>query len=363
MHYDVAIIGAGIAGASVAAELSPFRSVIMFEAEAQPGYHSTGRSNAFWQATYGGPGVAPLTNASRHALEIGGYLGDRGGLTISNGLDERAVEAFEARFIGSDIALQRTSDSHLQAVVPGLRPEWRHGVYEPDCFDIDVAGLHSLYLGTAKRKDVDLVTQARVSQIARAGGRWQLQVGTDHVEADILVNAAGAWADKVAEDAGVRPLGITPYRRTISQLRLGIEVSPSLPLIMDIEGAFYFRPEGKNRIWLSPHDETPSLACDAAPEEIDVAVAIDQFQKVVDWPIAVVEHSWAGLRSFAPDRLPVYGFDRDIPSFFWCAGQGGFGIQTAPAAAKLCSALVTGNDADAMISGVNPRIYAPNRFG
>ena len=174
---------------------------------------------------------------------------------------------------------------------------------------------------------------------------------------DILVDAAGAWADGVARIAGAQPLGIAPFRRTIAQLRVSPPVPADLPLVLDIGENFYFKPEG-GRLWLSPHDETPSLPCDAAPDELDVATAIARLEDVVDWRVDRVEHKWAGLRSFAPDRLPVFGFDRHVPGFFWFAGQGGFGIQTAPASARLAARLISGSAG----GEIDPAAYSPARF-
>ena len=173
----------------------------------------------------------------------------------------------------------------------------------------------------------------------------------------MLVNAAGAWADEVAALAEVPPLVITPYRRTVVQLRTAPAPPAELPLVLDLGGQFYFKPEA-GKLWLSPHDEAPSPPCDAAPEELAVAEAIDRFEGVVDWQIERVEHKWAGLRSFAPDRLPVYGFDPGHPRFFWCVGQGGFGIQTAPAAADLAARLLLGEAPGT----VDPAPFLPGRF-
>jgi len=156
----------------------------------------------------------------------------------------------------------------------------------------------------------------------------------------------------------VRPLGIAPKRRTMVQLRVGRSGLRDLPLVDSADGTFYFKGEGDNTVWLSPHDEIETDPCDAAPEEIDIATAIDRFEQVVDWPIERVERSWAGLRTFAPDRLPVYGFDRHAPGFFWCAGQGGFGIQTSPAAAKMAAAVLLGEDPGPMAA-----VFSPARFG
>ncbi len=205
-----------------------------------------------------------------------------------------------------------------------------------------------------------------MSATREAGGRdaygWALAFDNgESLRCDVLVDAAGAWADPVARMAGAHPLGIAPLRRTVAQLRTAPPAPATLPLVLDLNETFYFKPES-GRVWLSPHDETPSEACDAAPDELDVAVAIDRMARVVDWTVEAVERKWAGLRSFAPDRMPVYGFDARVPGFFWCAGQGGFGIQTAPAGAALAASLLLGVDAgDA--AGIDPMIYAPSRFG
>jgi len=147
------------------------------------------------------------------------------------------------------------------------------------------------------------------------------------------------------------------------QLRVGRAGLKDLPLIDDWAGTFYFKGEGDRSIWLSPHDEIDSAPCDAAPEEVDVATAIARFESVVDWPIEAVDRRWAGLRNFAPDRLPVYGFDTAQPGFFWCAGQGGFGIQTAPAAAKMAAALLLREPPDPMVAHIDPLPFSPARFG
>ena len=172
-----------------------------------------------------------------------------------------------------------------------------------------------------------------------------------------------SWADPVARLCGAAPLGIQPYRRTVAQLRTDPPAPAGLPHVADIAGRFYFKPEAGGRLWLSPSDETPTDPCDAAPEELDVAIAIDRLEGVVDWQVRSVERKWAGLRTFAPDRLPVYGFDPAVPGFFWCAGQGGFGIQTAPAAARLAAAVLLGTNPHPSVSDIDPSAYAPTRLG
>ncbi|WP_404334282.1 NAD(P)/FAD-dependent oxidoreductase [Sphingomonas sp. MMS12-HWE2-04] len=358
-RYDVAIVGAGIAGASLAAELGPEVRVLLLEAEDRPGYHATGRSAAFWSETYGGPGIQPLTTASGPLLRAGGHLDPLGALHIGRDGEAAAIDAFLARFEGSGVELRSVDP---RAYLPGLRREWTLGVLEPSCEYIDVAGLHAAYLAAARQAGVTLATSAALESARREGGTWRIETRTGSFSAAILVDAAGAWADQVAQIAGVAPIGIQPYRRTMLQLRTDPAPPADCPHVMHIGGSFYFKPEAGGRLWLSPHDEIASDPCDAAPEEIDVATAIDRFERVVDWRVEKLEHKWAGLRSFAPDRLPVYGFDPAVEGFFWCAGQGGFGIQTAPAAAKLAAALLRGHAPDRALAGIDAAVYAPKRF-
>lgn len=361
--YDIAVIGAGIAGASIAAELAPHSRVLLAEAESMPGYHTTGRSAAFFHECYGGPQVAPLSMASGPRLRELGVLSPRGSLYIGRAADAPLLEQYVARFAGSGAIIERVERAGLEQRIPGLRPEWTLALYEPACADIDVAALHHHYLAEAKRAGAEVRVSARLEMAEREGDSWRLGFGrAGEVRARIVVNTAGAWADEVAALAGARPLGITPLRRTIAQLRTDPPPPADLPLVLDISSQFYFKPE-HGRLWLSPEEETPSPPCDAAPEELDVAIAIDRFEHVVDWRVEAVERKWAGLRSFAPDRLPVYGFDPRREGLFWFAGQGGFGIQTAPAAARLAAQLLLGLPRDAMTERLDAALYAPARFG
>lgn len=368
-QFDVAIIGAGIAGASLAAEIAGKASVIILEAEAQPGYHATGRSAAFWEETYGGPGVQPLTSSSGDWLrsppadfQDGSFLSPRG-MVLMAGQDELPLlDAFEEEFRGSGVGMQRIDRARLLSHCDGLRPVWQYGIEQESCADIDVAALHQACLRVAKRRGADLRCNAALCSARRQNGRWRIETRDGEFFADILVDAAGAWADEVAGLCGVDAIGISPFRRTMVQLRFDRPVLRSLPLMMSARGDFYFKSDGADGIWLSPHDEIPSQPTDAAPEEIDVAIAIDRFQQAVDWRIVQVTHKWAGLRSFSPDRLPVYGFDTARPGFFWFAGQGGFGIQTAPAAAKIGASLLLGQAADPMVAQIDAERYAPGRF-
>lgn len=366
---DIAIIGAGMAGASLAAEIAGKRSVLLVEAESQPGYHATGRSAAFWAESYGGPRIQPLTSASGPFLSEPpaefhdrSFLSPRGALTLARRGRGALLEEMRQDFSAAGVRMDRLDRAGLERRIPGLLPGWDSGLLEPSCRDIDVAALHGAYLRAARRNGCALLADAAVSQIRRNASGWVLQTPKGDIEADIIVNAAGAWADQVAVRAGVVPVGIQPYRRTIAQLRIAPPPPVDLPLVIDAEGEFYFKPEAGGRLWLSPHDETPCEPCDCAAEEHDVAMAIDRFQQVVDWRVEQVEHRWAGLRSFAPDRLPVYGFAADDERFFWCAGQGGFGIQTAPAGAKLCAGLLLGEPPAPLVEGIDPAPYSAGRF-
>lgn len=358
---DVLIVGGGIGGAGLGAEIAPHRSVLLVEAERHCGFHSTGRSAAFWLESYGGPVVAQLSSASRSFLDgppadfsEQGFLRTRGDLHITRDWLPELPTGIEARVI---------ERLQLERLIPGIRPEWRRALFEVGCADIDVAGLHAAYLRLLRRRGGAIRIDCALESARFENGIWtaKLRDGSE-VDAGIVVDAAGAWADSVASACGVAPLHIQPKRRTMVQLRVGRSGLRDLPLVDDAAGTFYFKGEGDRTVWLSPHDEIDSDPCDAAPEEIDVALAIDRFEQAVDWPIEAVERKWAGLRSFAPDRIAVYGFDPNALGFFWCAGQGGFGIQTAPAAAKMAAAVLLGSEPDPMVAHIDPAAFSPARF-
>jgi D-arginine dehydrogenase len=360
--FAVIIVGGGIAGASLGAEIAGARHTLIIEGEDHCGYHSTGRSAAFFLESYGGPHVAELTIASGPFLESPprdfserGFLHRRGAIHLSeDGWPQ----------IPSSVPSRRIERAELDSLLPGVRQKWTRALFEPGCADIDVAALHAAFLGMFHRAGGAVRCGSALIGATFDGEHWSVELANGgRLGCAVLVDAAGAWADRVAEASGVRPLGFEPKRRTMVQLRVGRSGLKELPLVDDSAGTFYFKGEGERTLWLSPHDEIPSDPCDAAPGEVAVATAIARFETAVDWPVERVERSWAGLRTFAPDRLPVYGFDRRVLSFFWCAGQGGFGIQTSPAAAKLAAALILGETADPMIAHIDPKIFSPARFG
>jgi len=362
--YDLAIIGAGMAGASLAAEVGTQARVLLLEAEDMPGYHTTGRSAAFWEECYGGPAIVPLSRASEGFLRDGGYLKTRGALYIGRAQEAPMLDAFEARFADSGARFERLSPGAAHGYVPTLRAEWREAIWQPHCADIDVAALHQSYLKSARAAGAQMATRARIETLERSGDAWLLRAADGREwRAAAIANAAGAWADGVAALAGARALGIQPLQRTMLQLAVRPALPRGGPLTLDIAGRFYFKPESAGSMWFSPHDETPVPPADAVPEELAVAQALDRFGEVFDAGVEKVERTWAGLRSFAPDRLPVFGWDPRVPGFFWFAGQGGFGIQTAPAAARLGAQLLLDTPRDAMTGALDAALFAPSRFG
>ncbi|MFC3711960.1 NAD(P)/FAD-dependent oxidoreductase [Sphingoaurantiacus capsulatus] len=364
MTPEVAIIGAGIAGASVAYFLGDRARVTIIEGESHPGYHTTGRSAAFYAETYGGPVIQPLTTGSKDFFEAppagfadAALLTPRGGLHIANEASLGELDALAREFADTGVVIERLDGSTVAARWPQLRPEWLAGaLWEADCRDIDVAALHQGFLAQARRGGAKLLTDARVTALTRQGERWRIETTVGEVTADIVVDAAGAWGDVIAAMAGAKPVGLMPLRRTVAVVEVAPEAPADLPLVIGADGSFYFKPDA-GRLWASPHDEISCEPADVQPEEYDVALAIDRLETATTWQVKRLQRAWAGIRTFAPDRAPVYGYDPVVPGFFWCVGQGGFGIQTAPAAGKLAAALLLGD-----VPSTDATAYAPGRF-
>ena len=363
VRVDVLIVGAGMAGASLGARLAGGLKVLIIEAEDLCGRHATGRSAAIWQASLGGDTPERrLSLASKPFFDANWPGSDtpllrvRGALHLTGPCGEAFEDIGELSGEFRPVHLGR---AELDKLIPGLREQWTGAWYEASCADIEVAAFHNACLREVRRQGGEVRTDAAFIGARRSGSSWQVETSAGPIEAGIIVNAAGAWGDQVAERAGVRPLGLQPLRRTVVQLRVGRTGLKDVPFVTDSHESFYFKGEGDNSIWVCPLDETLAEPCDVAPEELDVATAIDRFEKAVEWPVEAVERKWAGLRTFAPDRGMKFGPDPDSPEFFWCVGQGGMGIQTAPAASLLCAALVTGAGLPGELAGIDPDDFAP----
>ncbi|HEY1614222.1 MAG TPA: FAD-binding oxidoreductase [Rhizomicrobium sp.] len=344
--FDILVIGAGIAGASIGAVLSETARVAVLERERMPGYHTTGRSVAVYSAIYGNRVVRAITKSSRAFFEQppagfaeGPLLSPRGALHIAEDENRHLLDAFAAE-PDVEATVERCKTDEALSYCPILkRAAAAVAVYERDAADMDVHALHSGYLRLLRHHGGLLVTNAQIQSLIYANGSWHAECEDGLFAAPILINAAGAWADAVAQLANVRQIGIAPKRRTIVVVDAPAQTETlHWPLVIDIGETVYFKPDAR-RLLLSPADETPSDPCDAQPDELDIAVAIDRVQRATTLEVKQVRRKWAGLRSFAADRTPVVGFDADAPGFFWFAGQGGYGIQMAPALAQLGAAL------------------------
>ena len=370
---DVVVIGAGIAGASAAAELARRRSVTLLEAEEQPGYHATGRSAAVFAESYGNRVVRALTRASRAFLEAPGPGFAEHPLLLPRGLlfiarrDQLPHLGRLEREIGTTGAVRRAEPAEALARVPILRREYlAAALVDETAMDVEVHALHQGYLNLLRAAGGELVTGARATSLERAGGGWTVRTSAGAFRAPLVVDAAGAWADEVGALAGALRIGLSPLRRTCLLVAAppGVAVA-GWPLVIDAEEAFYFKPDA-GRILVSPADETPSPPCDARPADLDVAVAVERFTAACDVEVSHVQRRWAGLRSFVAGRTPVVGFDPRAAGFFWLAGQGGYGIQTAPALARLAGALALGEPVpeDLAALGVTAADLSPlPRFG
>lgn len=363
---DVIVIGAGIAGATAGAHLAADHKVALIEAEEAAGYHTTGRSAALWILNYGPPDVRLLTGLSRDFFlhPPAGFadvplMAHRPVLNIatSDTMDDYR------HMLETGTGLRELSGDQAREIVPALRPGYvAAAAIEDDTFDMDVATLHQGFLRQLRARGGRLALRARSMRIERKAGRWEVEVtGGEILRAPILVNAAGAWGDAVAVQAGVAPMGLQPKRRT------GVIIDPApwavanWPAVMDCAGTWYCRAEARTRLMVSPVDETPMDPQDVQPDELDVAIAIDRMQQALDIEVRRVERSWAGLRSFVADGSFVVGWDATAEGFFWDIGQGGYGIQTSPAAGKFVADLVSGRDpgeAARILDAVSPRRFA-----
>jgi D-arginine dehydrogenase len=365
-HYvDVTIIGAGIAGSSAAAALAADRRIALIEAEEAVGYHTTGRSAALWVQNYGPPDVRMLSTLSRPLFEHPPAQFAEVPL-----MTQRRVVFLARQGQEADLAALYAEGSGLRDIpladVKGLVPALRDGyavaaVAEDDAFDIDVAALHHGFLRQLRAHGGGLALRHRAGRIERRNGRWDVETSTGAVfRSPVVVNAAGAWGDEVASMAGVAMLGLSPCRRTAAIIDPSPYDVTHWPMLISVGHDWYARPEARTRLMVSPADQTPMHAHDVQPDELDIAIGVDRMQQALDISVRRIERSWAGLRTFTPDGSLAIGWAAASEGFFWCVGQGGYGIQTSPAAGRLVADMVTGRDpggAAGIIDVVDPRRF------
>jgi D-arginine dehydrogenase len=372
MAADILVIGGGIAGASAAYELAAHAKVILLERETHCGYHATGRSAASFTENYGTATVRRLAMAGRSFFETPpeGFaehplVKPRGMITIAradqiDALDEELARA--RRFLPG---MRRMEVAEALSLVPVLRADYlAAAIFEPDSRDIDVHGLHQGYLRALKARGGVIVTDAEVEAIERNGGHWSVQTRAGEFTGAKLVNAAGAWADEIALKAGAESIGLTPKRRTAFTIDApaGSAIA-GWPLVNDVGAAFYFKPDA-GQLLVSPADAAPSPPSDAQADEYELALGIDRLERATSIPVRKVNRKWAGLRTFARDGNPVVGEDPLRRSFFWLAGQGGYGFKTAPALSRIIAGLIlTGAlPAEATGRGLTAEEMSPGRF-
>ncbi len=387
-EFDFIVIGAGIAGASAGYELAAHDGaegrgqgqgqggnecrVALLEREDQPGYHTTGRSAALYIQSYGNETVRALTVGSwRFYTEPpAGFaerplLSPRGVLFVGRPDQVAELDRLVAETRPLAPHIQRLDTAAARALVPILRADALGGaVLDSKAMEIDVNGLHQGYLRGLKARGGTVVTRAEVRGLQPGPAGWRVETKAGNFAAPVVVNAAGAWCDEIARLAGAKPVGLVPKRRTAITFDgpAGLDAS-AWPLTAGVAEDFYFKPDS-GRLMGSPADETPMPPCDVQPDELDIAVAVERIQAATTLEIRRIGNTWAGLRTFAADKTPVAGFDRERAGFFWLAGQGGFGIQTAPAMGRLTAALATGGQLpeDLAALGVTAAAVSPARF-
>ncbi|WP_137702089.1 NAD(P)/FAD-dependent oxidoreductase [Marimonas lutisalis] len=373
--YEIAVIGGGIAGASVAAELAAHPglqgSVALLEMEAQPGYHTTGRSAAVFAPIYGPAPIRALTRASEGFFRAppagfceSSLFSPRLIMMIARPDQRAALDALLAE-VGDAASVSEIDEPALRAANPLVRAGYATAaMLDTNGQDIDVAGLHQGYLRMFKAAGGEMHLRSPVTGLAHDGALWRIETPGGEFTARRIVNTAGAWANELGDMAGAEPIGLTPKRRTALMVAAPDGVQPdAYPITIDIEEDFYLKPDA-GRLLISPADETPSPPCDAQPEELDIAICVDRIETAFDLSVRRIENKWAGLRSFVADKCPVVGYSATAPGFFWLAGQGGYGIQSAPALSRFAASQVLDLPApdDILAEGLDPASLLPARL-
>ncbi|MFT7474016.1 MAG: D-arginine dehydrogenase [Verrucomicrobiales bacterium] len=369
-RVDVVVVGGGIAGVSAASQVAASHSVVLLEQESELAYHTTSRSAAVYIENEGGPVFHRLSHASRPFFDSS-RRSDQPLVTsmpvLSVGDDSMAadLEAEVAEASTVTPSIRFIEGAELLELCPALNPEVvTAGMFEDTAGSIDVMAVHQVFLRTAREFGAEVWRSAKLTSAIRHSGSWHIETAAGAIEAKILVNAAGAWGDVVASRSRVQPVGLTPKRRTAFTSPVRTDPSEWPFIYSGIAGLeCYFKPESGNQLLCSLADEGPSEPCDAKPEEIDIALAIDRINTVSNVGLRSVATTWAGLRTFAPDRNPVFGWDDQVDDFLWMVGQGGCGIVTSPIAGEIAGALVRGETLPVAVRelGLTAESLAPRR--
>ena len=371
---DVLVIGAGIAGLSLGARLANEAKVVVLEAESAPGYHASGRSVAFAHFGLGERIVRTLTALSLEELaadppdDRARYARPHPALHIARSDQAAALDALEEVHHSFGCVCERLSIDEVRALVPALKTGDDHvseALLDRSALKLDTDAMLQGHLRDLRACGGELICGTRVEAITRQNDFWHVETTEGSFEAPLLVNAAGAWADDIARLAGAQTIGIDPRRRTVIAFAAPDGVpTTNWPFVKTVGEGFYLLPEGSQQLLASPQDEGKSEPCDAAPEEIDIATIAHRIEEATTLSVTRIAHSWAGLRSFAPDELPVVGFAPNAPGFFWFAGQGGYGFQTSPALAEIGAALALGRELPTRFKeqGIRPALFEPSRF-
>jgi len=375
-NYDFIVVGGGIAGASAAYELAAHGRVLVLERESQPGYHTTGRSAALFVQTHGPSVIRALARGAKNFFldPPAGFaehplLTARGMLLIGRADQSASLEQSFAQSSRHVAGMRRLDVKEACELVPLLKEDYLVGaVLDPEAMDMDVHAIHWGFIRGMRARGGKLVTSAELQGLERnsgdKGSKWIARTTAGDFAAPVVVNAAGAWCDKVGAMAGAGAIGLVPKRRTafIFDPPAGAEIA-KWPSVIDVGEEFYFKPDA-GKFLGSPADQTPMEPCDAQPEDFDVALAVDRIQRAARIPVTHISRKWAGLRSFVADGCPVVGYDPLVEGFFWLAGQGGYGIETSPSMGRLTASLALrrGVPSDLAGQGVTEGAVSPARF-
>ncbi len=359
MMYDFTIIGGGVAGISAAARLAPHGKTLLLEAETNLAYHASGRSAALFEPFYGAPSVNDLSLAGEDYFRTahGSVLSKRGIMIVARTGEEEQLKQEAAHFHMDHITVAKALE--IIPILDGSVLTQAAQSYNAE--DIDTDLLIQNFARDARAAGAEIRTNAAVTAIEKTTSGWGITSGDARIETKTLINAAGAWADEIAKLAGIKPINLTPYRRSMARIPApnGLDVS-NWPMLFGVGENWYAKPDAGQLI-VSPADEDATTPHDAYAEDLTLAEGIDRYSQVVTSEVTRITANWAGLRTFAPDRTLVIGPDATEPSFVWCAGQGGYGFQTAPGASQLLADLVTG--AASVLPQSTIEALSPKRFG